>query len=335
MAEAQARPDTVRLQMLAQAYQRSAALFAGIELDLFTAVSEGAGSVAALAAARGLSGLNAERIVTTLLALDLLRWDGDRLVNPPDVERFLVKGSPAYAGAWMLFTKPRWTDWGVLAERLKVAETRTLGMYEGFTVEAARKYHEATYSVGMGSGRRFVRQVDLSGRKKILDLGGGSGAYSINAALTWPQIQAVVFDLPPVAVVAKEFIAKHGVGDRVDAMGGDFTRDAFPAGCDVAIMASNLPQYDAEIIGRVIAKAFAALEPGGEMHLIGEMLDDSADGPIGPALWGLSESLWHSTGRAHTESECIGYFRAAGFEGMTVTPFIPSVLTRVTGRKPG
>lgn len=335
MAETQARPDTVRLQMLAQAYQRSAVLFAGIELDLFTAVSEGAGSISALAAARGLSALNAERIVTALLALDLLRRDGDRLVNPPDVERFLVKGSPAYAGAWMLFTKPRWTDWGQLAERLKVSETRTLGMYEGFTVEAARKYHEATYSVGMGSGRRFVRQVDLSGRKKILDLGGGSGAYSINAALTWPQIRAVVFDLPPVAVVAREFIAKHGVADRVEAVGGDFTADAFPAGCDVAVMASNLPQYDAEIIGRVIAKTFAALEPGGEMHLIGEMLDDSADGPIGPALWGLSESLWHSTGRAHTESECIGYFRAAGFEGMTVTPFIPSVLTRVTGRKPG
>lgn len=329
------RIDTVRLQMLAQAYQRSAALFAAVELDLFTAVEKGADSVETLAAALGIAPRNAARIVPVLLALGLLERRGGRLVNAADVQRFLVKGQPSYAGPWMLFTKPRWTEWGRLAEHLKAQDTRTLGMYESFTVEDARKYHQATYSVGMGAGRRFVREVDLASRSKLLDLGGGSGAYSINAAQKWPGLRAVVFDLPPVAVVAREFIQQNGVADRVEAVAGDFTRDAFPQGCDAAVMASNLPQYDAAIIAEVIAKAFAALAPGGEMHLIGEMLDDDGSGPIGPALWGLSEALFHSTGRAHTEAECLGYFRTAGFVDLMVTPFIPGVLTRVTGRKPG
>jgi SAM-dependent methyltransferase len=331
--ERPARIDTVRLQMLAQAYQRSAALFAAIEIDLFTAVAEGAGDVPALAAALSLTPHNVGRLVPVLLALGLLEHRDGRLVNAADVDRFLVKGRPSYAGPWMLFTKPRWAGWGALGEHLKAPETRLLGMYEDFTVDAARKYHEATYSVGMGAGRRFVRDVDLGRRRRLLDLGGGSGAYSINAALTWPELRAVVLDLPPVVVVARDFIAKHGVADRVEAMAGDFTRDAFPA-CDVAVMASNLPQYDAPIIARVVAKAFAALEPGGEMHLIGEMLDDDGAGPIGPALWGLSEALAHSTGRAHTEAECIGYFSQAGFVDIAARPFIPGVLTRVTGRKP-
>ena len=100
-------------------------------------------------------------------------------------------------------------------------------------------------------------------------------------------------------------------------------------------MASNLPQYDGAIIAEGVARTFAALAPGGEMHLIGEMLDDDGAGPIGPALWGLSEALFHSTGRAHAEAECLGYFRAAGFVDLTVKPFVPGVLTRVTGRKPG
>lgn len=329
------RIDTVRLQMLAQAYQRSAALFAAIELDLFTAVANGADDVSKLASALQISPRNAGRMVPVLLALGLLDRRDGRLVNAPDVDRFLVRGKPTYAGPWMLFTKPRWREWGQLSEHLQANDIRPLGMYESFTVEEARRYHRATYSVGMGAGRRFVREVDLTGRKKLLDLGGGSGAYSINAVLKWPGLRAVVFDLPPVAVVAREFIAENGVADRVEAVAGDFTRGALPSGCDVAVMASNLPQYDADIISDVIAKAFAALEPGGEMHLIGEMLDDDGAGPIGPALWGLSEALFHSTGRAHTEAECLGYFRKAGFVDLTVKPFVPGVLTRVTGRKPG
>ena len=329
------RTDTVRLQMLAQAYQRSAALFAAVELDLFTAVANGADSVDKLGPALGLTARNAGRIVPVLLALGLLERRDGRLVNAADVDRFLVKGRPSYAGPWMLFTKPRWTEWGRLAEHLKAEDTRTLGMYESFTVDDARKYHQATYSVGMGAGRRFVREVDLAGRKKLLDLGGGSGAYSINAVQKWPALRAVVFDLPPVAVVAREFIASNGVADRVEAVAGDFTRDTFPLGCDVAVMASNLPQYDAAIIAEVIAKTFAALEPGGEMHLIGETTDDARSGPIGPAFWGLGQAIQDSLGLAHSGADCIGYFHAAGFVDVAVNPFIEGSLSRVSGRKPG
>ena len=195
--------------------------------------------------------------------------------------------------------------------------------------------HEATYSVGMGAARRFVHQVDLSQRKKIIDLGGGSGAYSITAAKAHPHLQAVVFDLPPVAEVAREYIAEHGVEDRVCAVGGDFTTDEFPPDCDVAIMASNLPLYSREIIGQVILRAFEALAPGGEMHLIGEMLRDDRSGPIGPALWGLAESINGSTGMAHTEADCIGYFKAAGFEKVIINDFISGTLSRIVGKKPG
>jgi cyclopropane fatty-acyl-phospholipid synthase-like methyltransferase len=210
-----------------------------------------------------------------------------------------------------------------------------LGKYaEGFTVERARQYHEATYSIGMGAARRFVRQVNLTGRKQILDLGGGSGCYCIVAAQQHPALRAIVFDLPPVVEVAREFIASHGLADRVTAQAGDFTRDPLPVGSDVVIMASNLPQYSREIIQAVIARAFAALVPGGEMHLIGEMLDGARTGPRDPALWGLAEALWGSTGLAHSVDECQAYFARAGFRDVAAHEFVPGVLTRVTGTRP-
>ena len=330
------RPDTTRLQRLAHSYRDAAALMAAVELGLFTAIAGGADTEAAVARALDLTPTNAERLVTACVALGLLEREGDRLRNAPDVARFLVEGEPTYAGSWMLFSKPDWDEWGRLGDHLRRRDTVLLGKYaQGFTVERARTYHEATYSIGMGAARRFARQVDLAGRRQILDLGGGSGCYCIVAAQQHPGLRAVVFDLPPVVEVTREFIASHGLSDRVTAQAGDFTRDPLPAGSDVVIMASNLPQYSREIIQAVVTRAFAALVPGGEMHLIGEMLDAGRTGPRDPALWGLAEALWGSTGVAHSVTECRAYFERAGACEIAVHEFVPGVLTRVTGRRPG
>jgi hypothetical protein len=329
------RPDTTRLQRLVHSYRDAATLMAAVELGLFTHVARGADTETAVARALDLTPTNAERLVTACVALGLLARDGERLRNVPDVARFLVEGEPTYAGPWMLFSKPDWNEWGRLGVHLQRRDTVVLGKYaRGFTVEQARKYHEATYSIGMGAARRFVRQVDLAGRRQILDLGGGSGCYCIAAAQRHPDLRAIVLDLAPVVEVTREFIASHGLADRVTAHAGDFTRDPLPAGSDVVIMASNLPQYSREIIGAVIARAFAALAPGGEMHLIGEMLDADRRGPRDPALWGLAEALWGSTGIAHSVAECRAYFERAGFRAVAAHDFVPGVLTRVTGIRP-
>ena len=328
-----APPDTTRLQRIALAYWESAALFAGVELDLFTAIARGHDTIASAAKAIGVSERNAERLMTALTGMTLLARNGEHFTNAPDAARFLVKDSSRYAGPWMLFTKPRWERFGRLAEHLRSRRENVLGAYTEFTVEDARRYHAATSSIGFGAGRKFCRDVDLSQRHTLLDLGGGSGAYSITAAKTWPQLRAIVFDLPPVAEVARGYIAENGVADRVSAMAGDFTRSDFPAGVDVVLMASNLPQYEPDLIRLVVRKAFAALQPGGEMHLVGETLHDDRSGPLSATLWGLNEAIQGSTGVAHSEADVRGYMTEAGFTGVAVHDFVPGVLSRITGHK--
>ena len=331
------RPDTVRLQRIAKAFWESAALMSAVELDVFTAIAQGHDTVEAVAGSIGIEPVNVERLFNVLVAIDLLELEDGHYRNPPDVDRFLVSDKPTFAGPWMLFAKPRWERWGNLTDHLKVPadEQRMLGMYdETFTVERARAYHEATYSIGMGAARRFHNQVDLTGRRKIMDLGGGSGCYCIVAAKQYPEIRGEVLDLPPVVEVTREFAADNEVAERVTASPCDFTKDELPTDADVAIMASNLPQYGRDIIAGVVQRVHDALLPGGEFHLIGEMLDDDRRGPLGPALWGLAEAVSHSTGLAHTIGECEGYLAAAGFENVTRYDFIPATLTRVTGFKP-
>lgn len=328
--------DTTRLQKLARSFAETAVFYAAIDLELFTHVSGGARDIESLATAMGTSVLNAERLVVCALAIGLLeKNDAGAIVNAADCEKFLVKGTDRYAGPWMMFTRNEVPDWFSLTEKLRDPNPpKELGMYDDLTVEAARKYHKATYSIGMGAGRRFCRQVDLSGRTKMMDLGGGSGAYSINAVQSFPGLTAVVFDLPPVTVVTQEYLDRNGVADRVSTQGGDFINDPLPSGCDVAVMASNLPIYNAANIQKVVQKSFDALLPGGEMHLVGETLNADGVGPVDAALWGMAEINYGSGGRAHSVTECIGYFETAGFVDVRNVEFVPGTLTRTIGRKP-
>ena len=107
-----------------------------------------------------------------------------------------------------------------------------------------------------------------------------------------------------------------------------------PTDADVAIMASNLPQYSRAIIAEVVQRVHDALLPGGEFHLIGETINAEGTGPLAPALWGLSEAVSHSTGLAHSDVECVGYLEAAGFRDVSINEFIPQTLTRISGYKP-
>ncbi|MEW6441131.1 MAG: methyltransferase [bacterium] len=335
MESASKKPDTVRIQNLSYGHKQSGALRAAVELELFTRISQGAFRIPEIARAAGISALNAERLVVALTALGLLEREGEGCRNAPDVERFLVKGKATYIGPWVLFNGFDFERWKNLAADMRSGgRPKVLGLYEEMNDEMARIYHEATYAVGLGAGMLFARDVDLGRRSLLLDLGGGSGAYCIAALQRYPHLKATVLDFEPVCRVAQEFIAQWGLSDRISTHPGDFTRDPLPAGADVMIMASNLPQYNEEVLGRVLRKAREALAPGGEYHLIGETLGEGKRGPLGPALWGLHEALFGSEGRAHSEGEVIGYLERAGFVDVRVHPFVPGSLTRIAARKP-
>jgi hypothetical protein len=314
MTESKSRINTVRLQNISYGHKQSAALRAAVEIDLFTRVSEGASTFAKVAEVLGISELNAQRIVVACAAIGLLEKETAGYKNAPDVERFLVKGKPTYIGPWLLFATHDFEHWKDLKDYLATDDPpRILGLYENLSDEMAREYHDATYSVGLGAGFLFSKNVDLAHRHLILDLGGGSGAYCIAAIQRYPHLKAIVMDFEPVTRIASEFITQWGLEDKISTLAGDFTSDPFPQGPDVIIQASNLPQYNQAGLENVMRKGFEALVPGGEYHVVGETVSAEKDGELGPAMWGLHEALFGSLGRAHSEKEVITYLQNTGF----------------------
>jgi len=332
------RPGTLRIQQLGNAYKQAGTLWAAIELDVFTKVAGGATTLADIAQETGLAAGAADKLVTACTALGLLEKEGERYRNAPDVDRYLVKGKPGYIGVWVLFARhaaDRWQDLAAVLRGDKEPASRSWYDEAWADFAFAKQLSGATHNAGLASGRRLAKVFDYSRRSLILDLGGGSGCYCIAAAQAHPHIRGIVFDYPTICRVAAGYIAEAGLSERITTQAGDLIKDDYPAGADVALLCSNLPNFSRQELALIARKAFTALVPGGVLHVIGEAVNDARTGPLEPALWYLEEVVvGNRSSELHTVAGVRDTLAGAGFVDLGDGEFVPGVLQRITGVKP-
>jgi cyclopropane fatty-acyl-phospholipid synthase-like methyltransferase len=166
----------------------------------------------------------------------------------------------------------------------------------------------------MGPGRELADHLDLGGRTRLLDVGGGPGTYAILLAEQNPALSCVVFDLPDVVEIADEIIARHGLADRVSTMAGDYSSDDLPRGFQVALVSNVLHQEDWDSCRRILDQAYASVEPGGLLVVHAMFLNDRGDGPVWPALHNLLMLLVYRGGRAYSVEQTYRMLEESGFE---------------------
>ncbi|MBU2549222.1 MAG: hypothetical protein KKB20_12455 [Proteobacteria bacterium] len=327
---------TERLTNMAFAFKQSGALLGAIELDLFSKCGTGGSTTEELAEEMGLSLTSTDKLVTACAALGLLiRRDG-RCFNALDTDRYLVRGRPKYYGDYLLYqARSEYDVWKDLTPALRKPVLPS-GMYHQMMSdpEIARGITVAGYNSSIAAGRKLTREFDFSPYRLFLDLGGGSGCYSIPACESNPGLEAVVFDFPNVIQVTREFIEQAGLTDRISTRPGDFTRDDLPQGADLVGVIGNLHAYAPDETARVVDRAFQAVSPGGGLLIIDYMLNEDKTGPLEPALRHLESAAYSSRGWVKTGAEVESYMRQAGAVDTMVTDFIPGSLTRVFGRRP-
>ena len=326
-----------RLQNLSHAYKQAGALTAAIKLDLFTVIAHGVREISQIATEIGLSQQNAQKLADICSSLALIEFKDGLYYNAPDVERHLVKGERGYLGPWLLQSEEQFNMWADIAPILKGDRPPVArGTYEKAweDVEAARRLNQRTFNIGLGAGYRLARAVDFSRYSLLLDLGGGSGAYSIAIASTYPDIKAIVMDYPTVCQSAEEFIAEAGLSDRISTHPGDLRTVDFPPGADAMLMSSNLPDFTSSGLATVYGKAFNAMEKGGAIIILGEALYHDRSGPLASALWNLDQALRGGQGEGHTIGEVCHLLTEAGFTDCEVSDWVPGVLTRFVAHKP-
>ncbi len=251
----------------------------------------------------------------------------------------LTTGSPFHLGPYYASLKDR----PVVADFLTVLRTGRPAHWGGareggdWHASMATEVFASTFTAAMDCrglylGQALARLVDLGGRRRLLDVGGGSGIYACTCVARHPGLEAVVFDQATVAGVAARLIAERGCAGRVSVETGDFFEDPWPDGCDVHLFSNVLHDWDVAEVRRLVRRSWDHLEPGGLLVVHEAFVDADKMGPLPVAEY--STLLMHSTqGKCYSVRE---YEQVLTETGFVEARFTPTVADRgvMTARKP-
>jgi predicted O-methyltransferase YrrM len=165
----------------------------------------------------------------------------------------------------------------------------------------------------------LASRAPLEGARVLLDVGGGTGIYSIACLQQFPGLRAIVFDRPEVLKVAAEMAAAYGVVDRLECRAGDMFRDPLPSPVDAVLLSNILHDWDVPECRTLIKRCAAALAPAGRLLIHDVFLNDALDGPLPIALY--SAALFCLTeGRAYSAAEYRAWLAEAGLTPGAVIP---------------
>jgi ubiquinone/menaquinone biosynthesis C-methylase UbiE len=300
-------PSFEQLAQTARGFQESRVLLTAIELDLFAAVGEDA-SAAEVAERAGTDPRATEMLLNALVALGALTKTGDRFRN--------TLTSPGNQWAALMHTVHLWERWSTLTECVrsggprKRSETGDRGRQWITAFIAAMHFYAAERAPAV------VNAVGAGGVRRMLDVGGGSGAYSIAFAEANPNLRADILDLSPVLAIARGHIKKAGLAKRIGTKPGDLRADSLGKGYDLVFISAICHMLGPEENLDLFRRAYRALAPGGRVAVRDFILNPAKTAPLGAALFSLNMLVGTADGASYSEGEYTTWLREAGFENV-------------------
>ncbi len=328
--------DVHDISAITYGFMASKALFAALEFDVFTRIAQGADTTRALAEVTGIAENRLITLLAALKSLGLVSETGGHLVNAPATSKYLVAGAPGDFRDYVQFVNGafgyesfRHLEMALRGERVFPDK----GFYEGLVYEAGiggERFSSAQHSGSLGPARLMAKRVDLKDRRKLLDVGGGSGAYSIAFCTANAELSATILDFPQTVDTAKRCAREAGLADRIANLAGNAIAIDWPEGHDVVLMSyiwSAVGEADIAILAK---RAAAALPPGGLLLLHDFMVDDARQGPRFAAWYLLGAMLDNPSAVCLTPAYVERVLRDAGFRVEKTEVMLPGItmLTR-------
>ncbi|MEU7959042.1 methyltransferase [Micromonospora humida] len=319
-------------------------LAVGVEFGLFTRLAGGRTVTVAEAAAEfGLDERPADLLLSASASLGLLDKAGDGYRNSALAEQFLVEGRPYYFGAQVRYSDLRtYLPWHRVGEALRGNRPLTWdpqqqdSLFDTTDPELVAQFWDAMFATSRFTARALADAYDFGAHRRLLDVGGGAGAFPIEFCLRLPHLRATILDLPHVCVRAGERIAEAGLTDRIGTVAGDFLADpALPDGHDVILLSMILHDWDEPTNRALLARCHAALPPGGVIVISELLLNDERTGPPEAALMGMNMLVETEGGKNYSGAEYRRWLTDAGFVDVRTVPFeAPGANGAVLARRP-
>ncbi len=336
-AQASRQPTPALIFDTFNAYQRTAAMKTGLDLEIFTAIAEGKTTASEIAAASGASERGARILCDYLTVIGFLTKQGNNYGLTPDSAMFLDKRSPAYMGTMtdFILSAHVMDNFDHLTEAVKkggtAGQTKPLEPDHPMWVKFARAMQPMTIM----PAQLIAKLVDPSADKKlrILDIAAGHGRYGLAFAERNPQAEVTAVDWPNVLEVAKENAVTAGVTDRYHTKPGSAFDVDYGAGYDVVLVTNFLHHFDKETCETLLRKVHQALSDGGRAVTLEFVPNEDRVTPPQAATFSMMMLGMTPSGDAYTFAELEQMFRNAGFSSSELHDLPPTIQRVVISQK--
>ncbi len=315
-------------------FMKSRIILSGAEIDLFTRVDRGVDTAQSLAEQTGADLRGLTRLLDVIVAYGLLVKGNDkyRLTEEGSV---LSADHPQSILPMVMHMNGLWDKWSRLTPIVKEGKTPQETSPSKKDEQTMKAFIGAMHVVGRELSREIAGVLDLSPYKRLLDIGGASGTYTIAFLEKNPDMRAMIFDLPPVLPLAEEQIAKAGLTERVTLVAGDFYHDQLPDGCDLALLSAIIHQNSPAQNVELYKKIFHVLAPGGTLLIRDHIMDEDRVHPVAGAIFAINMLSVTQGGDTYTLAEIRNTLKEAGFTDIRLVRKGEKMDGIVTAKKPG
>ena len=300
------------IQHIARGYSRARVLLTGVELDIFTLLSEKPLSVNQIVDSLK-SDLRATTIfLDALVAMDLLVKKDGLYGAAPEVIPLLRSDSEESILPGLMHTAHLWKTWSQLTDI--VQEGGPASRSATNSDDRMKAFIGAMHVRALRDAPELVRSVDPGTARNLIDVGGGSGSYTIGFLKAVHGMKATIFDLPEVIPLAQERISEEGLEERVTLAAGDYNKDDLPSGHDLALLSAIIHQNSHEQNVTLYCKIFSALVPGGRIVVRDYAMNSDRTKPASGAMFAINMLVNTLGGNSYTFEEIKSGLEEAGFE---------------------
>ncbi len=297
---------------LSGSYWQACTLQAAVKLGIFQAIDN-----KNLESEEIAHKLQAERrgikmLLNALTAMNLLTKSEDKFSNTSFSKTFLSRKSSRYIGYMIMHQHYLMDSWSRLAEAVKKGKALRKSPAYTDKKELRESFLMGMFNLAMNVAPQLAKKMNLSNRRRLLDLGGGPGTYAIHFCLNNPQLKAAVFDLPTTRPFAEGTIKKFRLSRRIKYLDGDYLKNQIKGTYDVAFLSHILHSAGLKDCQKIIRKAVSVLEPGGMIIVHEFILDKTLDGPLFPAIFSLNMLLGTKAGQSYSEKQIMDMLTKAG-----------------------
>lgn len=300
---------------VSRGFMKSRVIITAAELDLFSHLAENPPMTAEDLArihcwdVRGLTIL-----MDALAAQGLLLKGADATYRVPEtVTRFLTRKGSETILPLVLHSARMWQSWSHLTQIVKTGHNPNPMGLASRSDEDLESFIGAMHVIGKRLADQIVADIDVNRFSHLLDVGGGSGVYTISFLKKAPQLEATLFDLPRVITIAERFLAQEGFRTRVNLVAGDYHQDPLPTGYDVALLSAVIHINSREENERLFRKVYQALLPGGTIIIRDHIMSPCRTEPADGALFAVNMLVATRGGSTYTFEEIREDLEAAGF----------------------